>query len=333
MEQGDEVHTVVVLPSRELAIQVNLIAGQIATAVHTSKSILLIGGYPIEKDLQRFKEEKPRILVGTPGRMFEFVQQSKLSLKGVEFLVLDEGDKLLELADSAKLLKIIAMMPSTRTVALFSATISQNLEKLISINLAKALQVKVPVFTGEAGLDGILAPASGEENDVQFTQLSKLHMVEQGKENAKTACELPQAMHNYHVVLSDQMKKLDTMRWFLDTYPHAKTIVFISTCSCVEFYYHLFLQLFPELKTAVTFDRLHRKMSQKKRDKIYGKFLTASEGMLLCTDILSRGIDIPDLQWIIQYDPPQHSDSFLHRVGRTARAGKQGSVNMTFLLC
>ena len=331
--EDDSTQALVILPSRELAIQVNLIAAQIAQFINDKKNskigtLLLIGGYPIEKDLNKYKNDGAKLIIGTPGRLYEFIEKSNISLKEIDILIMDEGDKLLELADNAKLLKILDLLPSSRTTGIFSATISQNLEKLISINLHNALQVTVPIFKGDLkNSNTILASINEYEAPVQIVPLTKQSFTE----ISKKACEVPQSISNFYGIINTYNQKLDVINWFIRTNSEFKCIVFISTCACVEYYYYLFLEIFPEVKSMPFFDRLHRKMTQKKRDKIYANFLSASSGMLLCTDILSRGIDIPDIQWIIQYDPPQHSDSFLHRVGRTARAGKNGTVLCTLI--
>ena len=330
-EDEEGVQGLIILPSRELAIQVNQVANQISKYLNNIKdnikanSLILIGGYPIEKDLKKFEEEGARLLIGTPGRLYEFIEKSRVLLNDVETLIMDEGDKLLELADSIKLLKILDLLPSTKTIGVFSATITQNLEKLLSVNLSNALQVTVPVFKGDlSDSSTILATANEYEAPVQISPLTKQSF----SELSKKRCEVPQSITNSYGVVSNYMQKLDIIHWFIREHSDSKCIVFLSTCACVEYYYYLFTELFPELKKMNVFDRLHRKMAQKKRDKVYSSFLSASSGMLLCTDILARGIDIPDVQWIIQYDPPQHSDSFLHRVGRTARAGKEGMVSL-----
>eukprot|EP00826_Nyctotherus_ovalis_P037856 TRINITY_DN3492_c0_g1_i5.p1 TRINITY_DN3492_c0_g1~~TRINITY_DN3492_c0_g1_i5.p1 ORF type:complete len:495 (+),score=78.80 TRINITY_DN3492_c0_g1_i5:76-1485(+) len=323
-EEG--VQGMVILPSRELAIQVNQVATQLSKCIANFKvnPLLLIGGYPIEKDLKKY-EEGTRLFIGTPGRLYEFIEKSKVSLNDIEIFIMDEGDKLLELADSAKLLKILDLLPSTKTTGVFSATITQNLEKLLSVNLSNALQVTVPVFKGDlSDSSTILASANEYEASVQVSPLTKRSFTELSKK----ACEVPHSIQNSYAVMNTYMQKLEVISWFIKQHSASKCIVFLSTCACVEYYYYLFVELFPGLKDSSFFDRLHRKMSQKKRDKVYSSFLAAPSGMLLCTDILARGIDIPDVQWIIQYDPPQHSDSFLHRIGRTARAGKKGMVRV-----
>lgn len=75
---------------------------------------------------------------------------------------------------------------------------------------------------------------------------------------------------------------------------------------------------------------LHGKMPQKKRTKHYDEFVAATAGLLVCTDVVARGIDLPDVDWIVQYDPPQDPNFFVHRIGRTARAGRSGSA-LSFL--
>lgn len=85
--------------------------------------------------------------------------------------------------------------------------------------------------------------------------------------------------------------------------------------------YHLFLRYkIPKRKIL----KLHRKIKQDQRSKVYSTFVSISSGILLTTDVSARGLDIPDVDWIVQFDPPQDSDQFVHRIGRTARAGKEG---------
>jgi len=218
-------------------------------------------------------------------------------------------------------------LPQNHCTSIFSATISQNLQKLISLNLPNALEVKVPIFKGDlSNSNTILAFEKDTEYEtkIEIKPLNRQNISAANPKSKQQNCEVPQSIENFYAVLKSQVSKLNLIHDFIAQNPNAKCVLFFSTCACVEFYYEIFARLFP----TYAFTRIHRKMSQNKRNKVYEDFLKAPQGFLLCTDILARGIDIPDIEWIIQYDPPQHSDTFLHRIGRTARAGKQGKVHL-----
>ena len=109
-------------------------------------------------------------------------------------------------------------------------------------------------------------------------------------------------------------------------------IIFFGTCASVNYHHQILKLIFEERSQKHQVSKLHGKINQKQRTKIYAGFRSINLGkdgdkscaMLLTTDLAARGIDIPDVDWIIQFDPPQWSDQFDHRIGRTARAGRQG---------
>lgn len=115
------------------------------------------------------------------------------------------------------------------------------------------------------------------------------------------------------------------LQFIKDQGPHKKHMIFLATCASVEYYAYILFHMFkkfniPNRKVL----KLHRKIKQDQRSEIYKKFVELKNGILLTTDVGARGLDIPDIDWIIQFDPPQDSDQFVHRIGRTARAGKEG---------
>eukprot|EP00493_Phyllostaurus_siculus_P025828 UN26173 len=121
-------------------------------------------------------------------------------------------------------------------------------------------------------------------------------------------------------------RKIDALISYIKSYGKEKAIVFFLTCAQVDF----FGKVLPHF-TKVPICALHGKMKQKKRTKIYKKFDECESGVLLCTDLVARGIDIPSVNKILQFDPPQKVDFFVHRVGRTARAGRSGHA-LLFLM-
>ena len=127
--------------------------------------------------------------------------------------------------------------------------------------------------------------------------------------------------------ISKAEHKLEKLVQFLSSKTE-KSIVYFCTCACVD-YFHKSL-----LSVGVFYSRLfslHGKMEHKKRTKIYEKYVQSKDGILFCTDLAARGLDIPDVEWVIQMDAPQDPSAFVHRIGRTGRSGKEGKA-LVFLL-
>ena len=154
------------------------------------------------------------------------------------------------------------------------------------------------------------------------------------EEAIKNISEVPQNLTNYFRICDHQADKVSKLLTFLSKMKGQRMIIFFATCASVNYHYLALQQLISDPNLDYEGDeaeiyKLHGKIDQKRRTKIYREFrqLKTDEGkhlLLLTTDLASRGIDIPEVDWIIQFDPPQSSDSFVHRIGRTARAGKLG---------
>ena len=138
---------------------------------------------------------------------------------------------------------------------------------------------------------------------------------------------------NHYVQVDHQAQKLGHLLGFLKELSGQRIIIFFATCASVD-YHHLALKTLLESENnSKQVWKLHGKINQKKRTKIYQEFKSEDKqegqlgfnNLLITTDLAARGIDIPDVDWIIQFDPPQWSDQFIHRIGRTARAGRSGS--------
>jgi len=122
--------------------------------------------------------------------------------------------------------------------------------------------------------------------------------------------------------------KIPTLLQLLNKHKSDKVIVYMATCACVDYFYKA-LQSHPLLPS--TFLSLHGKMDPKRRAAVFASFQSAQSGVLLCTDVAARGLDVPDVDFVLQVDPPQDPKAFSHRCGRTARFGKQGQA-IVFLM-
>lgn len=296
-----EVGAVVVSPTRELARQIHEVATPFVKTLARGGdasdgeelSMLLVGGTDVAKDVAKFAATSPLVLVATPGRLWDVMQRSReLDGKKCELLILDEADRLLGMGFMATLNNIISRLPKQRRTGLFSATQTEEVAELARAGLRNPVRVTVRDAVNAA------ARAAGDKKGKLPTQLQLLYRL--CPVNAKL----------WHLVN------------FIREHRSCKMIVYFLTCACVDFYESAVKELLPESSTIA----LHGKMKQKQRESALGVFTEQSSGVLMCTDIAARGLDIPGVDWIVQFDPPQDPAAFVHRVGRTARMGREGNA-------
>lgn len=294
-----QIGAIVVSPTRELAKQIFEVAAPFVKTLAKSDehaanlSMLLVGGTDVGKDVSTFASTSPLVLIATPGRLWDVMQRSRdLDAKMCELLILDEADRLLGMGFMATLNNIIARLPKQRRTGLFSATQTEEVAELARAGLRNPVRVTVRDALNAA------AKAAGDKTGKLPTQLQLLYRI----------CPVDAKM--WHLVN------------FLKEHENCKVIVYFLTCACVDFYESALKELMPESNAIV----LHGKMKQSARESALTKFTEGKSGVLMCTDIAARGLDIPGVDWIVQFDPPQDPAAFVHRVGRTARMGREGSA-------
>eukprot|EP00116_Pleurobrachia_bachei_P001306 sb/3461568/ len=135
---------------------------------------------------------------------------------------------------------------------------------------------------------------------------------------ARQIQKTPLSLRNYYICCQEEMK-LSTLLSFLRHEKDGKKMVFVSTCAAVEYLGKLITTIFKNTKVLL----LHGKM-KKNRDDLFSQFRTMDRGILLCTSVLARGVDVPNVEWVLQFDPPREPEEFVHRCGRTARMGTEG---------
>ncbi|XP_037122028.1 ATP-dependent RNA helicase DDX55 isoform X2 [Syngnathus acus] len=260
--------------------------------------MLMIGGNNPMEDVEKFKGSGANIVVATPGRLEDMFRRKgdgvdlAASVKSLDVLVLDEADRLLDMGFENSLNAILSFLPKQRRTGLFSATQTQELEKLVRAGLRNP--VRIVVKEKGAAADG-------------------------------AARRTPSRLCNYYTVCRAE-DKFNQLVAFLRQHKHQKQLVFFSTCACVEY----FGRALETLVKKVPVHCIHGKMKDK-RNKVFADFRAVKSGILVCTDVMARGIDIPDVNWVLQYDPPSSASAFVHRCGRTARIGNRGNA-LVFLL-
>ena len=296
-----EVGAVVVSPTRELARQIHEVATPFVKTLARGGdasdgeelSMLLVGGTDVSKDVAKFAATSPLVLVATPGRLWDVMQRSReLDGKKCELLILDEADRLLGMGFMATLNNIISRLPKQRRTGLFSATQTEEVAELARAGLRNPVRVTVRDAVNAA------ARAAGDKKGKLPTQLQLLYRL----------CPVDAKL--WHLVN------------FIREHRSCKMIVYFLTCAGVDFYESAVKEFLPDSSTIA----LHGKMKQKQRESALGVFTEQSSGVLMCTDIAARGLDIPGVDWIVQFDPPQDPAAFVHRVGRTARMGREGNA-------
>lgn len=293
----NQVGAIVITPTRELAIQIDEVLSHFTKHFPQFSQILWIGGRNPGEDVERFKQHGGNIIVATPGRLEDMFRRKAEGLdlasyvKSLDVLVLDEADRLLDMGFEASINTILEFLPKQRRTGLFSATQTQEVENLVRAGLRNPVRISV------------------KEKGVAASSTQKT----------------PSRLENHYMICKAD-EKFNQLVHFLRSRQQEKHLVFFSTCACVEYYGKALEALVQRVKILC----IHGKMKFK-RNKIFMEFRKLQSGILVCTDVMARGIDIPEVNWVLQYDPPSNASAFVHRCGRTARIGHGGSA-LVFLL-
>lgn len=291
-------HSLIITPTRELSNQIQSVIKSFLEHypedLPAIKSQLLVGTTQktVRDDVTDFLNDRPQLLVGTPGRVLEFLQAPAVKTSSCSMVVLDEADRLLDTDFFKDIESILRTLPKQRRTGLFSATISEAGEQIFKTGLRNP--VKVSVNSEKRG---------------------------------------PTSLGLYYTVVRPE-EKLQQLISILNHYKFRKCLVYFPTCVSVTLFYSFLLYLQKE-KNALDEDleifSLYGKLQTSSRTKTLDTFTeTASQAVLFTTDVAARGIDIPDVDLVIQFDPPTDTSVFLHRSGRTGRANRSGKA-VTFL--
>ena len=285
----------VISPTRELAIQIFEVLRAVGR-YHQFSAGLITGGKKEFREEQRHVVSM-NVLVATPGRLLQHLEQTPtFDPSHLQYLVLDEADRILDMGFQQQLDRILSYLPTSpaRQTLLFSATQAKSVRNLARLSLEEPeyLAVHEGGRRSKGGAEGFASETP--ENLIQ----------------------------NY--VLCPLERKLPMLYSFIKAHLKVKTIVFFNTCAQVRFAHALFSGMQP----GVPLLALHGKLKQAKRTLIYYDFLKRPAAVLFATDIASRGLDFPSVDWVVQVDAPEDSAMYIHRVGRTARYNASGRALM-----
>ncbi|MFA5162447.1 MAG: DEAD/DEAH box helicase [Elusimicrobiales bacterium] len=263
----------VLVPTRELALQVNAVFRQFAPAMGMNTAAL-IGGEPMPKQL-RDLARKPRVLIATPGRMLDHIGQGNTSVGDVCVLVLDEADRMLDMGFAPQIDRILRAVPKERQSMLFSATLPMEVMKIASNYMRLPVRVEV-------------APSGSAAEQVTH----ELFVVSKPSKN----------------VLIGKL---------LDKYS-GSVLVFVRTRHNARRVAEALLNMRHSAA------EIHSDLTLPRRRESLEGFKTGKYRILVATDIAARGIDVTGIELVINYDLPEDEDSYVHRIGRTGRAGRNG---------
>ena len=266
----EEIQVLILVPSRELAIQINQVIRDMGSGFKTNA---VYGGKSGSNDRMEIKH-RPAILVGTPGRIADHLRRETFSTKYIKTLVLDEFDKSLEVGFEVEMKEIINLLPSVKKRILTSATQG----------------VEIPDF-------------------ISFDNPTKVNFLKEGKSKLIIKC-----------IASPEKDKLNTLLKLLQHIGNEPGIIF---CNFKESIQRLsdFLN-----ESKISHGTFYGGMEQIDRERALLKFRNGTHQIIIATDLAARGIDIPELNFIIHYQLPTRLEEFTHRNGRTARMNEKGTA-------
>ncbi|KRX97552.1 putative ATP-dependent RNA helicase DDX47, partial [Trichinella pseudospiralis] len=300
LEHPQRLFALVLTPTRELAYQIAEQFEALGACIGIKVAVIVGGVDMVTQALCLAK--KPHVIVATPGRLVDHLENTKgFNLRSLKYLVMDEADRILDMDFESEVNKILQVIPRERKTYLFSATMTKKVSKLQRASLHDP--VKVEVSSKYQTVDKL------QQHYIFIPQ--KFKVSELHTNNFYSG--------NFVLFTEDCY-----LVYILNEMAGKSCIVFTSTCA-------------NSLRTALllrnlgfTAVPLHGQMSQAKRLGALNKFKAKDRSILIATDVASRGLDIPHVDLVINFDIPTHSKDYIHRVGRTARAGRAG-ISITFV--
>jgi len=272
--RGRKIRALVLSPTRELALQIAesfAVYGRHTTIRHT----VIFGGVGQGTQVRALNNGVD-ILVATPGRLLDLMQQGYIDLTHVEVLILDEADRMLDMGFIQDLRRIVQKVPEKRQTLLFSATMPSAIRELADEWLSDPVDVRV-------------APPSSTAEKIQQS-----------------------------VYFVDQNQKIKLLTHWLQETPWTRTLVFTRTKHGADKVAKWLI------KAGIEADAFHSNKSQSARQRVLSRFKAPRPLVLVATDIAARGLDIDHVSHVINFDLPVDADSYVHRIGRTGRAGAEG---------
>ncbi|MBR0405405.1 MAG: DEAD/DEAH box helicase [Eggerthellaceae bacterium] len=279
-EQGSGPLMLVVTPTRELAQQIGEVAGQVALSTR-HRITTVVGGLSYKPQIDKLRRGTD-ILIATPGRLIDLMQQQAVRLGDVRVLVLDEADRMLDMGFLPSVKQIVAATPTTRQTLLFSATIDKSIMSIVGSMLRDPKTVEI-----------------ARKGDVAETVEHFIIRAPQSVKPALIKAVLAEKGANRVIVFARTRSRAD------------------STCRRLR-------------KAGYAVEAIHSDRKQNQRRRALESFASGAVNIITATDVLARGIDVEQVDYVVNYDIPEQAEDYIHRIGRTGRAGK-GGFAITFV--
>lgn len=265
----------ILMPTRELALQVDEVLQKIGRPIGL-KTAVVIGGASSHQQLQMLRRN-PHVVVSTPGRLIDHLQQKNYSLRQVKIIILDEADRMLDIGFAPQLKRILSVAPTERQTMLFSATMPGAIAEIAAGHMKMPLRIEVaPSGTPAENIDQKIFIVSKEQ---KMQLLDKVLT-----DNSGTALIFARTKFGAKKITAN----LNALRY-----------------SAAE---------------------IHSNRSLSQRKAALGGFKSGEYRVLVATDIAARGIDVSDIAMVINFDLPDNPEDYVHRIGRTGRAGNSGQA-------
>ncbi len=268
--------SLILAPTRELAAQVAENFERYG-ANHKLTLALIIGGVSFDDQLRKLSRGVD-VLIATPGRLLDHFTRGKLLLTGVEILVIDEADRMLDMGFIPDIERICSLLPPSRQTLFFSATMPKEIQRLVERFLKDPEKVEV----------------------------------------TPQASAAPSITQRFRFTSWDAKQKREVLRDWIKTEEVKNAIIFCNRKKDVDILYKSLM------KHGLNAGCLHGDMDQMSRTSTLDRFRAGEVALLCASDVAARGLDIPDVSHVFNYDVPIVAEDYIHRIGRTGRAGKKG---------
>jgi superfamily II DNA/RNA helicase len=276
LSQNANANALILVPTRELGVQVQTVMAPFMRSMGLGAPCLIIGGVSMRPQVQDLRN-RPRVIIATPGRLIDHIQNGRQRLDAVKVLILDEADRMLDMGFLPQVKNVVRVLSTDRQTMLFTATMPSDLRQVLRDLLKNPEQILVD------------APSTVNTDIEQ----KMIEVSSTGKNDA---------------LLDAVNEKLETVLVFTRTKRRSDKVA-------------QFL-----LSMGVKADRIHGDRSQSQRQKALDSFRQGKIKVLVATDIAARGLDIPLVELVVNFDLPEQKEDYVHRIGRTGRAGAKGEA-------
>lgn len=277
-DSNDNTQAIILLPTRELAIQVYEIFKKLSTFMSV-KIKLLIGGTSVKDDLYYLQNNKPHIIIGCPGRILDLMYKKYIYTNHIHLVVIDEADEMFSYGFKEQIYKLLTNINDEIQIALFSATIPEELHKLIEsfMKNPNKILVKADMLT----LEGI---------------------------------------SQHYIALEDDFQKYLTLKDLYSSISISQCIIYCNSIKRIDILYNQMI------KDEFPVCCIHSNIPKYEREEAFKEFKNGKYRVLISSNVTSRGIDIQQVNIVINYDVPRCVHSYLHRIGRSGRWGRKGTA-------